>query len=177
MDEGGDDQARADHQRGEDLAAEMPARSASTSSATRSVHIGSRRTADGTWARARPRRACNDSRRRSASCWCPPTYEPWDGSVRSAEQHRCAAGRTTSATGRPRARTARRLVRLSTGARLPRATAQGAGRGTARFSYRRGHGELGLDPPRALASTDVPPWACGEASRRAGCRKSARPVR
>ena len=32
-----------------------------------------RRTANGIWAQARPRRACNGSRRRWASCWCPAT--------------------------------------------------------------------------------------------------------
>ena len=36
-------------------------------------HIATRRTANGTWAQARPRRACNGSRRRSATCWCPAT--------------------------------------------------------------------------------------------------------
>src|SRR5262245_29720567 len=48
-------------------------RNASTSSATRSARIGSRRTGNGTWARARPRRACDGSRRRCMICWCPPT--------------------------------------------------------------------------------------------------------
>ena len=33
--------------------------------------IVTRRTANGTWAQARPRRACNGSRRRCAICWCP----------------------------------------------------------------------------------------------------------
>ena len=36
-------------------------------------HYPTRRTANGIWARARPRRACNGSRRRCASCWCPAT--------------------------------------------------------------------------------------------------------
>ena len=65
--------ARADHQRGQDLAEGCPTRSASTSLATRSALTGSRRTADGIWARARPRRACNGSRRRCERCWCPAT--------------------------------------------------------------------------------------------------------
>ena len=36
-------------------------------------HIVTKRTANGIWAQARPRRACNGSRRRSAICWCPAT--------------------------------------------------------------------------------------------------------
>jgi RNA-directed DNA polymerase len=44
---------------------------ASTSLATRSALIVIRRTAKGIWAQARPRRACNGSSGRSATCWCP----------------------------------------------------------------------------------------------------------
>ena len=44
-----------------------------TSLATRSARIVTRRTGNGTWAQARPRRACNGSRRRWATCWCPAT--------------------------------------------------------------------------------------------------------
>ena len=68
VDEGGDDEARADAQRGENLAEGRPARSASTSLATRSARIAIARTAIGIWARAHPRKAFSGSRRRSATC-------------------------------------------------------------------------------------------------------------
>src|ERR1700692_2210753 len=46
------------------------AKNASTSSATRSARIGLRRTGNGIWVRARPRRVCNGSRQGSAIFWC-----------------------------------------------------------------------------------------------------------
>ena len=73
VDEGGDDQARADHQRGQDLAEEGPAGTLQLPRLLVRPALVTRRTANGTWARARPRRACNGSRRRCAICWCPAT--------------------------------------------------------------------------------------------------------
>ena len=66
-------QARADAQRGQDLVEECPA---GTLRLPR-LHVRTaplpKGTANGIWARARPRRACSGSRRRSATCWCPAT--------------------------------------------------------------------------------------------------------
>src|SRR4029450_6988025 len=54
----------------------MPDKSASTSSATRSDLTGTKRTANGIWAQARPRGACNGSRQRSVICWRTATTTP-----------------------------------------------------------------------------------------------------
>ena len=51
-------------------------RKASTSLATRWDRATSAMEAAGIWARARPRRACSGSRRRSANCWCRATRAP-----------------------------------------------------------------------------------------------------
>ena len=66
-------QARADAQRGEDLVEECPAGTLRLPRLlVRTASLQGER-AIGIWARARPRRACNGSRRRSAICWCPAT--------------------------------------------------------------------------------------------------------
>ncbi len=44
--------------------------------ASRSDLTGTKRTANGIWAQARPRRACNGSRQRSVICWRPATTIP-----------------------------------------------------------------------------------------------------
>ena len=55
------------------LLRETPVRSASRTLDTRLARIGTRGTGNGTWAQARPRRACNGSRQQWATCWCPAT--------------------------------------------------------------------------------------------------------
>ena len=68
VDEGGDDEARADAQRGENLVEGRPAgRLRLPWLHVRTAHAIAR-TATGIWARARRRKACSGSRRRSATC-------------------------------------------------------------------------------------------------------------
>ena len=74
VDEGGDDEARADTQRGQDLAEECPTGALRLPRLLVRTSLSLQmRTANGIWAQARPRRACNGSRRRCAICWCPAT--------------------------------------------------------------------------------------------------------
>ena len=74
VDEGGDDQARVDDQRGENFAEKRPTGTLRLPSATRSAHIGLRRTGNGTWGASPSKKSVQRSLRQgSAIFWCRAT--------------------------------------------------------------------------------------------------------
>ena len=78
MDEGGDDEARADHQRGQDLAEGCPTRSASTSLATRSgLTIASRGTARWYLGASPSKKSVQRLKAKVRELLVPGNNEPW----------------------------------------------------------------------------------------------------
>src|SRR5262245_9814479 len=122
----------------------MPDRSASRSLATRSVRIGLRRTGEGIWAQARPRRACNDSKARVGDLLVPGNIAPWpevrdtlNKSLRGWSNYFCYG------TRRSAFRSVDHYVRERVRAFLVRRHKM-AGRGNHRFSFAVLHGERGV---------------------------------
>ena len=119
-------------------------RSASTSLATRSDRIGTRGTGNGIWAQARPRRACNGSRRRCGNLLVPGNIAPWQ-EVRDTLNRSLLGWSNYFCYGTRRSafRSIDRYVYERARDFLARRH-KVAGRGTRRFSCEVVYGELGL---------------------------------
>ena len=130
---------------------------------------------NGIWVQARPRRVCNGSRQGVGDLLVPSNIDPWP-EVRD-KLNRSLRGWSNYFGYGSRGK-AYRSVDQYVFERLRRFFARRhkvQGRGNRRFTFDVIHRELGVvclqRLPRAARRV-----SCGEASRKAGCRKSARPV-